>query len=128
MQSAVRKMQSAAETRRAVRYRARLKVHFRTPRAFIQEYTLNISKGGIFVHTKLPLQREDLVEIVLHLPHTEREISLQGRVAWSLDETQAKAIGRDSGVGLEIVNLSDDDRQLFELYIERITESGAIDE
>jgi len=105
-----------------------LKVRFKTPRAFIQEYTVNISKGGIFIQTNLVLDREDPVELIIHLPHTGRDITLQGRVAWVLTEEQARPAGKHAGLGLEIINLSKEDRELFELYIERITESGALDE
>lgn len=119
---------SEQDRRRQGRYKARLKVRFRTPRAFAQEYTINISKGGIFVQTGLRLDREDPVEVVLCLPHTEREITLHGRVAWVLDQEQAKAAGRPAGLGLEIIDLKTEDREIFELYIERITEAGALDE
>lgn len=117
-----------ADQRRAQRVKARLKVHFKTPRAFIQEYTANISKGGIFIESDLLLDREDPVEVIVCLPYTNREIRLNGRVAWVLTKDQATSVKRKPGLGLEIVNLPNEDRELFELYIDRITESGPIDE
>ncbi len=119
---------NTADNRRAPRHKARLKVRFKTPRAFIQEYSVNISKGGIFIQTNLKLDREDPVELIIHLPHTGRDITLQARVAWVLSEEQAKPAGKHAGLGLEIINLAKEERELFELYIDRITETGSLDE
>jgi len=66
--------------RKDIRINARLKARFKDASAFIYEYTHNISKGGLFVRTQNPCDMGCMVEVVIIIPETEKEIPALGEV------------------------------------------------
>lgn len=110
--------------RKAVRVKARLKVRFKNARAFISEYTHNISKGGLFIKTHKPCELRDLVEVVLLLPGSGKEISSLGEVAHVILPSEASD-ENPAGMGLQLKELEEADRQTIEQFIEEeIQNSG----
>lgn len=100
---------------------ARLEIRFSSPKAFLQQYTTNISKGGLFVQMDKPFERDTEVELVIHLPRTRREVTVKGRVVHSvpgLDEDPG-------GVGVEFTDMSAENRKTFEAYIIALQEKKA---
>lgn len=76
----------------------------------------DISTGGIFVVTDrlLPLGTKILVEFII--PPHDRKIKICGEVRW-LRESNNKS-DTDPGMGLQFVDLSEEDRQALESFIE----------
>lgn len=76
----------------------------------------DISTGGIFVVTDrlLPLGTKILVEFII--PPNDRKIKICGEVRW-LRESNNKS-DTDPGMGLQFVDLSEEDRQALESFIE----------
>lgn len=113
--------------RRFWRIRARLKVRFKDPGAFISEYTHNISKGGLFVRTSKACAVGSMVEVILVLPETEKEVRTVGEVIHVITPEQADD-SHPAGMGLEIREMSPEDLLLIENFIrEKLAQAGAED-
>ena len=64
------------------RTRLTLKVDYPSVEGFLQDYTINISRGGTMLRTHRQLQMGDWVELVLSFPGLLKSISLRGEVRW----------------------------------------------
>lgn len=81
----------------------RVKVQFRNASSFLIAYSLNLSRGGIFVETTNPPEVGSLLELEFDAPQA-REIVLRGRVTWR------RAVGDADGpvgVGIEFDDVTD---------------------
>lgn len=103
--------------RKDLRIKARLKVRFKNAPAFISEYTHNISKGGLFIKTTKPCNLREMVEVVLLLPEGGVEVSCLGEVIHVVSEKEATE-ENPAGMGLQLNELAEPDRQKIERYIE----------
>jgi uncharacterized protein (TIGR02266 family) len=68
------------ERRKYPRIEARIKVTFRSMAELIQEYTRNISAGGIFVKTDRPLDPNATIDLTLEFPDQKGAFALKGEV------------------------------------------------
>lgn len=59
-----------------------LKVEYPSVEGFLQDYTINISKGGTMLRTRRRLVEGDRVELVLSFPGLLEPITLEGIVRW----------------------------------------------
>lgn len=110
---------SATRGRKDQRYRATLKVGFRSPEHFIQEYTKDISKGGIFIATDKPLPVGSRVELVLSLPGSVREVKVSGEIVHVVNGEQAGRAGFDraAGMGVQFTEFEQGGQQLLDAYV-----------
>jgi len=108
----------------APRVKARLKVKFKNPESFINEYTHNISKGGIFIRTPKPCGLRDKLEIVLVLPKTEEEIAVLGEVIHVVPEDKASE-HMPAGMGLQILEFKKADQEKIEAFIKESLKTEA---
>jgi type IV pilus assembly protein PilZ len=102
--------------RAAARIKAKLKVRFKSADSFINEYTSNISKGGLFIRTNTPCELRDRVAIVLVIPGTEMEVTALGEVIHVIGADQATA-GMPAGMGIQLLELKKEDQERIEGYI-----------
>ncbi|MFO8057041.1 MAG: TIGR02266 family protein [bacterium] len=100
----------------AGKVKARLKVRFQSPSAFISEYNHNISKGGIFIRSKNPFPVGTRVEVVLVVPETEMEVSAPGEVIHMVPPEEATE-KRPAGMGVDLKGMDPDERKKIEDYI-----------
>jgi len=80
----------------------------------------NLSVGGVYLRTKLPLNVDDTLRLLFSLTFQEQEIpiSCNARVAWTnLDNNQIKP-DYDSGVGLQFFNLLPEDLSTLVKFID----------
>lgn len=80
----------------------------------------NLSIGGLYLRTKLPLDIDDTLMLSLSLPFQEQEISIScnARVAWTnLDRNRLKP-DYVSGVGLQFLNLLHEDSSTLVRFID----------
>ncbi len=107
-----------------VRVKAKLKVRFKDTSAFISEYTHNISKGGLFVRTGKPCEKNSFVQVILIMPETENEVSAVGEVIHVITPGQATD-SQPSGMGIELKEISQADQKLIEDFIRDKLKSDA---
>lgn len=105
----------ATEQRRSPRIPADVKVDYRTVGSFITDYTRNISKGGLFVQTSLPLEVGERVRLRLTLPGGDAPFGLDGVVKWvsTLRDKDKHA----PGMGIEFVDFDEHTKQRLEALV-----------
>lgn len=104
--------------RNTLRVKAKVKIRFKNVDAFISEYTHNISRGGLFVRTNKPCANGTMVEVVLVMPDTGKEISAISEVIHVVTpETATK--DHPVGMGLHIKDISSSDQELIEELIKK---------
>ncbi len=93
----------SGDSRQFSRTRLSLQVSYRTPGAFLVSYSVNLSKGGIFIETTTPLPIGDRVSLNIEVPGGG-EMAVEGVVTW----TRAHADeGMPAGMGLRFDRLEE---------------------
>ncbi len=80
----------------------------------VQAFTANISKGGLFLITRDTLPVGSRIEMEIHLP--DRKIEAVGEVVREVKEEEEGYY--TSGMGIKIVDISDEDRKAYESFID----------
>lgn len=104
-----------SENRREPRLPVEVKVDYRTVGSFITDYSKNISKGGVFIHTSLPLPVGERVRLRLTLPDGDAPFALDGVVKWT--STLRDKDKHPPGMGVEFVDFSDEVKQKLEALV-----------
>lgn len=99
------------------RFDARIKVGFKSAKAFLWEYSKDISKGGIFIKTTNPMTLNSRVQLKLCLPGRSREIYVVGEVIYIVKEGEAR---RTPGMGIQFVDFDKEARNEIEEYLEEL--------
>ncbi|MEW6664585.1 MAG: TIGR02266 family protein [Thermodesulfobacteriota bacterium] len=79
-----------------------LPVTFQQGTDWVKAYARDISRGGLFIVTKNPLQRGDRLTLRLQLPGQDEEMSLSCEVAWIRHE-EGQAV---TGMGVKFLERS----------------------
>jgi uncharacterized protein (TIGR02266 family) len=89
--------------RRLPRLPIKLEVEYRTAGAFLVSYSVNLSKGGIFVETAAPLPIGSQLALAFEVPGAG-ELEVSGVVAWV---RQGSLDGLPDGMGIQFENLDE---------------------
>lgn len=89
------------------RYPASLAVCYRTTGSFLLSYSVNLSKGGIFIEAP-PLPMGTQVQLLIEIPGTQ--VPVDAVVTWARTKGEP---GRPIGMGLEFVRSVDDTFGIF---------------
>ena len=81
----------------------------------------NLSTGGLYLRTKLPLEVDDTLYLSFSLPD-EVSISCDARVAWTNSDKKRRKPDYATGVGLQFLNLSSEDSSTLEKFIDTYEE------
>ena len=101
-----------------------VKVDYRTVGSFITDYTKNISRGGIFIRTSLPLDVGERVRLRITLPDGDAPFALDGIVKWV--STLRDREKHPPGMGIEFVDFDDNVRRQLDRLV--ATYSGPADD
>lgn len=116
------KSKSGIEKRKYPRIEAKIKVVFPTLQDLKMEYTRNISVGGIFLKTNRQLDPNAEIDLVLHLPNTNEELHLTGRVVRVMSMSNPKNPDQQLyGVGIRFLKIDPDVRMTIEKLLETLT-------
>ncbi len=85
-----------------------------------QLWTVDISKGGMFIQTDAPPAMGAALQIRLATP--DGSVRLNGRVVHIVDLVSAKAFHQPAGVGVQFVDLSKEVRTRIERYVDGLAE------
>ena len=109
------------EMRKDRRAPASLKVKYKsaTVDEFIEHFGSDVSRGGIFIKTKKPLDTGALLKFEFQLHDGSPVIHGVGRVAWKRGEQSARP-DMPAGMGIKFVKLDDSVRVL----VDRIAAAG----
>jgi uncharacterized protein (TIGR02266 family) len=88
-------------------------------RELVTDYTVNVGTGGVFIETAKILPVDTQLQIKFKLPAMERIITCSARVAWTNDADAPKKPALPPGMGIQFLNLSQDDMYAIRVYIDR---------
>ena len=108
------------EKRRHPRIPTRIVVKFISPKAFVEEFTENISHGGLFLKTANCLPVQTIIRILLCLPASEIKMEISAMVVHvSIGED-----GVSSGMGVHFTDLTDDQFTVIKDYAAQASGGG----
>jgi uncharacterized protein (TIGR02266 family) len=81
----------------------------------------NLSTGGLYLRTKLPLEVDDTLSLSFSLPG-DVSISCDARVAWTNFNKNRRKLDYSTGVGLQFLSLSSEDLSTLENFIDSYEE------
>lgn len=100
------------------RFETRIRVRFGSREALLEEYTHNISHGGIFIRTATPKGLGEQLKIILTHPTSGQEMELQGEVVRIVSEADAKVANQPPGMGVRFLNLDRFAREQLEAFMQ----------
>ena len=109
------------ERRKHQRVPTKILIKYRNATQFFTDYIQNISRGGIFVPTHQPLPEGTRLEISFSLPDCDRLITTEGVVAHSVYPDSDDI---PSGMGVQFQQLSEDNLNLIDAYVESFNDSA----
>lgn len=92
-----------------------VKVDYRTVGSFITDYTKNISKGGVFIRTSLPLEVGERIRLRITLPEGDAPFALDGVVKWVSSVRDREK--HPPGMGVEFTSFTDDVKEQLERLV-----------
>ncbi len=87
-----------------------------------QVEAVNVSEGGIFVATELPLGLGTEVHLEFHVPNQKDPLHALGKVVWC-GTTNAEQTGVVSGKGIQFTECSEQCRQQLINYVAQYKET-----
>ena len=116
------KPQQTKERRKYPRIEAKIKVTFRTIPELIEEYTRNISGGGIFLKTDRLLDPNATIDLTLQFPEELGSFEVKGKVVRLMTLSDPKEPGKHLyGAGIRF--MQPDARMIA--VIEQLVASGS---
>jgi uncharacterized protein (TIGR02266 family) len=106
-----------------VRSDARLKAEVRvfygpTPQKMLENFSVDLSTGGLFVHSAAPLDVNEEMTLRFTLPDKSGNVSCKARVAWVNDAERPRKPALPTGMGVQFVDLSLDDMHTIRRFLE----------
>jgi len=98
--------------------KARVDYEIESEDTFLFEYTTNLSRDGIFLQTNNPLEPDTVLSLRFNVPESNRVIEVQGKVIW-VNEFRPKGENLNPGMGIQFIDLSDDDKDLITKLIKK---------
>lgn len=109
--SSIVKVEIPSENERAdKRCDASLEVTYPSFDKFITEYTINVSKGGMFVNTKKHHETGSNIDLFLHVPGLEESIKIIGEVTHT---NFINVKDEDAGIGIKFIDIVEKSRLLL---------------
>jgi uncharacterized protein (TIGR02266 family) len=105
------------ERRQRRRLPIRIEVNYQTLDEFLQDFSANLSIGGIFIQTDEPLTEGTRFRLEFTLPGDERAISAVGVVCWVAAPEQVRG-NRVPGMGISFAELSRTDHNRITRWLD----------
>lgn len=106
---------SELTSREEQRIKKTLSLSYKDHESFVNAYTYNIGKGGLFIKTANPLPEGESFILKLKLPGVEEQLKINCVVAWvNKDDSHPE---KPAGMGLKFVDMNVNERHLIDKYI-----------
>jgi uncharacterized protein (TIGR02266 family) len=120
-------MAAAHEFRSEVRVEAAFRVRYSTLDQLVVADGRDLSKGGMFLATKTFLPINAVLRVQLELPNSPRVLSVIARVAHVRAEEDAAKAGQPAGMGVQFLDISNEDITDLARFISAQTVAAAND-
>jgi len=105
---------SPQDKRTEKRCPAPLKVSYKTYAEFIDEYTKNVSRQGMFIRTKKHHAVHEIAELLLHVPGLSHPVRIKGEIVHvKLNAPREE----DCGVGVKFIDIDEQSREALIAFI-----------
>lgn len=88
------------DRRQTPRLEIELQIAYKNLDQFFQDYTRNISEGGLFIESRFPLEPGTQLMLRFELPGLADALDVQGEVVRSISLAAARAHGTRAGMGI----------------------------
>ena len=105
------------EKRKGIRAPIEIRVEYRTVGSFLSDWVVNISRGGMFIHTQSPLKVGAKVRLVFSLPGMPFMFDVNAEVKWS--QTEPSERQELPGMGVEFVQIDERVQKRIEAYVKQ---------
>lgn len=105
------------ERRQRRRLPIRVEVSYQTLDEFLQDFSANLSIGGIFIQTESPLKEGTRFRLEFTLPGDERPICAVGVVCWVAAPERVQS-SRVPGMGISFADLSRADENRIHRWLD----------
>ncbi|MDW8362812.1 MAG: TIGR02266 family protein [Myxococcales bacterium] len=113
------------DTRKDKRAPVALKVRFKsaTVDEFIEQYSKDISRGGMFIKSRSPMSVGTLLKFELLLKDETRIIHGVGRVVWKREASESTGEDQPPGMGIKFIKMDPASRALVDQIVAQRQES-----
>ena len=112
-------LENAQEFKSDKRLKSQVRVYYGPSKdRLLTGFSVDVSAGGLFLHTECPLAVDENLMLLFHLQHQEKSISCNARVAWVNDEENPRKPDLPPGVGVQFVDMSLDSLQAIRRFLE----------
>jgi uncharacterized protein (TIGR02266 family) len=108
------------ERRGGLRLKVSLSIEYQSQGLWQESATFNLSSWGVFIRTAVPFDTGEQVILRFQLPERGMPTRVMGRVVWA-NADPSKWGGM--GMGIQFLDLSEDDHTAIELYLARLVSS-----
>jgi type IV pilus assembly protein PilZ len=98
-----------------------LTVTYKSFNTFINEYTKNVSQGGMYIKTQTPFEIGSAIELFLHIPEINDPIRISAEVVHANPSEDNE---KDTGIGVKFIEVEESSRQLLITYIKSLQDCG----
>jgi len=107
------------ERRESRRAAVELPIRYERLNALLADYTHNISRGGMFIRTELPMQVGAMLTFSIEAPGLGDPIMLRGSVRWVVSRDEASA-DHPAGMGIEFGFDSNEHKDAVERRLDQL--------
>lgn len=100
-----------------------LAVTYQDGPSLVKAYAKDISPGGLFISTNNPLKQGEKFHLRLQIPGLLEPMEIQCEVAWARLQEEQKSTA-PFGMGVKFIDLTDENRELLQPYIQTIAKLG----
>jgi len=108
---------AASDLRGNTRVPLDLEIDYSDLETFCQDYIRNISRGGLFIETKNPLELNTELKLKFRLPGCDAPIKATGVVVWTVEPEDATANSAAPGMGVRFGDLSEHDMSMIDSMV-----------
>ena len=112
------KAQEPTHQRQAERHDLEIAVDLESDSNFYTGLTQNISTGGLFIATHQIKRVGDHVRLKFTLPGSPRPLEVDTEVRWIRENSSLHRTDGASGMGVRFINMSAEDAQLIQSFLE----------
>ena len=93
-----------------------LKVEYKSTTEFINDYTENISAGGVFIATSATFSSGEVIDFIISFPGLLDPINIRGEIIW----TRQASENDPAGIGVRFLMEESPDRDLLQSLIKKL--------